>query len=197
MRVVVASGNLAKLRELTDLLQGLGLELRSQSTLGVSSVEETGATFAENALLKARHAAQCTGLAAIADDSGLEVDALDGAPGIYSARYAGVNADDAANNAQLVAAMAGYPTPRRTARYRCVLAWVSRADDPQPLIAAGSWEGEILDEPRGSGGFGYDPYFWLPALQCTVAELDAATKNRISHRGQAMQALRAALPTRL
>lgn len=196
MRVVVASGNPGKLRELSDLLQGLRFELLSQSSLGVSSVEETGATFVENALLKARHAAQCTGLAAIADDSGLEVDALGGAPGIYSARYAGAQADDAANNAKLIDALAGMPAQSRSACYRCVLAWVTSANDPHPLIAAGCWDGEIVDLPRGNGGFGYDPYFWLPALQRTAAELDAATKNRISHRGQAMQALRAALQAR-
>ncbi len=196
MRVVLASGNPGKLRELSDLLQGLRFELLSQSTLGVNSVEETGANFVENALLKARHAAQCTGLAAIADDSGLEVDALGGAPGIYSARYAGAHADDAANNAKLIDALAGIPAQSRSARYRCVLAWVDSADDPHALIAAGCWDGEIIDQPRGHGGFGYDPYFWLPALQRTAAELDAATKNRISHRGQAMQALRVALQAR-
>lgn len=196
MRVVVASGNPGKLRELADLLQGLRFELLSQSTLDVSSVEETGSTFVENALLKARHAAQCTGLAAIADDSGLEVDALGGAPGIYSARYAGAEADDAANNAKLVEALAGVPANQRSARYRCVLAWISSADDPHPLIATGCWEGEIVDLARGHGGFGYDAYFWLPELQCTAAELDAATKNRISHRGQAMQALLVALQAR-
>ena len=197
MRVVVASGNAGKLRELSDLLQGLGLELLSQATLGVISVEETGTTFVENALLKARHAAQRTGLAAIADDSGLEVDALGGAPGIYSARYAGLQADDAANNAKLIQALSDVPASQRSARYRCVLAWVSRVDDPHPLIAAASWDGEIITQPRGHDGFGYDAYFWLPALQCTVAELDAVTKNRISHRGQAMQALRATLQARL
>ena len=189
MRVVVASGNPAKLRELSDLLQGFRFELLSQSSLGVSSIEETGATFVENALLKARHAAQCTGLAAIADDSGLEVDALDGAPGIYSARYAGAHADDAANNAKLIDALAGIPAQSRSARYRCVLAWVSSADDPHPLIAAGCWDGEIVDLPRGNGGFGYDPYFWLPALGKTAAELPADEKNRLSHRGQALRIL--------
>ena len=136
MRVVLASGNPGKLRELSDLLQGLRFELLSQSTLGVNSVEETGANFVENALLKARHAAQCTGLAAIADDSGLEVDALGGAPGIYSARYAGAHADDAANNAKLIDALAGIPAQSRSARYRCVLAWVDSADDPHALAKA-------------------------------------------------------------
>jgi XTP/dITP diphosphohydrolase len=196
MRVVVATGNPGKLRELSELLSGLGLELLSQSALGVTGIEETGATFVENALLKARHASQCTGLAAIADDSGLEVDALGGAPGIYSARYAGAQADDAANNAKLAHALFGVPAGQRTARYRCVLAWVSRADDSQPLIAQGLWEGEIVATPSGRGGFGYDPHFWLPSLQRTAAELDAATKNLISHRGQAMRTLRSLLQAR-
>lgn len=193
MRVVVATGNAGKLRELTALLAGLDLQLVAQTELGVASVEETGATFADNALLKARHAARSTGLAAIADDSGLEVDALGGAPGLYSARFAGPGADDAANNAKLIAALAGVPEERRGARYRCVLAFVRHADDPTPLLALGNWEGRIVDVPRGTGGFGYDPYFWLPDLQCTAAELAAEVKNRISHRGQAMRALRAAL----
>ncbi len=196
MRVVVATGNPGKLRELSELLAGLGLELLSQSALGVTGIEETGATFVENALLKARHASQRTGLAAIADDSGLEVDALGGAPGIYSARYAGAQADDAANNTRLVHALFGIPAGQRTARYRCVLAWVLRADDAQPLIAQGLWEGEIVATPRGRGGFGYDPHFWLPGLQRTAAELDAATKNLISHRGQAMRRLRSLLQAR-
>ena len=196
MRVVVASGNPGKLCELTDLLGDFGLELLSQSTLGVRSVKETGGSFVENALLKARHAAQCTGLTAIADDSGLEVDALGGAPGIFSARYAGEQADDAANNAKLIDALQGVPQALRTARYRCVLAWVSSADDPQPLIAAAVWEGLILDAPRGSGGFGYDAYFWVPELKLTAAQMDAAAKNRSSHRGQAMRTLRASLLAR-
>ena len=196
MRVVVASGNPGKLCEFTDLLGDFGLELLSQSTLGVRSVKETGGSFVENALLKARHAAQCTGLTAIADDSGLEVDALGGAPGIFSARYAGEQADDAANNAKLIDALQGVPQALRTARYRCVLAWVSSADDPQPLIAAAVWEGLILDAPRGSGGFGYDAYFWVPELKLTAAQMDAAAKNRSSHRGQAMRTLRASLLAR-
>ena len=189
-------GNPGKLCEFTDLLGDFGLELLSQSTLGVRSVKETGGSFVENALLKARHAAQCTGLTAIADDSGLEVDALGGAPGIFSARYAGEQADDAANNAKLIDALQGVPQALRTARYRCVLAWVSSADDPQPLIAAAVWEGLILDAPRGSGGFGYDAYFWVPELKLTAAQMDAAAKNRSSHRGQAMRTLRASLLAR-
>lgn len=193
MRVVVATGNAGKLRELTALLGGLDIQLVAQSELGVSAVEETGATFADNAVLKARHASRCTGLAAIADDSGLEVDALGGAPGLYSARYAGPDAGDAVNNAKLIAALSGTPEERRSARFRCVLAFVRIADDPAPLLAQGSWEGRIVDVARGSGGFGYDPHFWLPEQQCTAAELVPAVKNRISHRGQAMRALRMAL----
>ncbi len=196
MRVVVATGNAGKLRELAALLDGLDLQLVAQTGLGVGSIEETGSTFAQNALLKARHAARCTGLAAIADDSGLEVDALGGAPGLYSARYAGPMADDAANNARLIQALAEVPPEGRSARYRCVLAFVRDAQDPAPLVAEGAWEGCIVDEPRGSGGFGYDPHFWLPDRQCTAAELPAAEKNRISHRGIAMRCLREALELR-
>ena len=193
MRVVVATGNAGKLRELTALLAGLDYQLLAQSDLGVASIEETGHTFTDNALLKARHAARCTGLAAIADDSGLEVDALGGAPGLYSARYASLTADDAANNAKLIGALTGVPEHARTARYRCVLAFVREAEDAAPLLAEATWEGRIVDAPRGVGGFGYDPHFWLPELNRTAAELDVAVKNRISHRGQALRALRAAL----
>jgi XTP/dITP diphosphohydrolase len=193
LRVVVATANAGKLRELTALLAGLDMQLVAQSGLGIAPVEETGTTFAENALLKARHAARCTGLAAIADDSGLEVAALQGAPGLYSARYAGPGSDDAANNAKLLRVLAGVPDEARGARYRCVLVFVNGPDDPAPVVAQASWEGRIIDTPRGSGGFGYDPYFWLPDRGCTAAELDAAEKNRISHRGQAMRQLRVAL----
>lgn len=192
-RVVVATGNAGKLRELTALLDGLELQLIAQSEMGILPVEETGTTFAENALLKAHHAARCAGLAAIADDSGLEVDALQGAPGLYSARFAGPGSDDAANNAKLLRALAGVPDEARGARYQCVLVFVNGPQDPAPIVAQGCWEGRIVDTPRGSGGFGYDPYFWLPDRGCTAAELDAAEKNRISHRGQAMHQLRAAL----
>ncbi len=154
------------------------------------SPAETGATFLANALLKARHAAGLSGSAAIADDSGLEVDALSGAPGIYSARYAGADADDAANNAKLMRALAGLPHERRRARYRCALVFVESAADAAPLIAEADWQGFILDAPRGGGGFGYDPYFWLPELNQTAAELQPAEKNRLSHRGKALRALR-------
>jgi XTP/dITP diphosphohydrolase len=188
--LVIATGNAGKLREFRSLLAGLPFELRSSPELGLDSPEETGATFLANALLKARHAASLSGAAAIADDSGLEVDALHGAPGIYSARYAGAEADDAANNAKLMRALAGLPQEQRGARYHCVLVFVENATDAAPLIAAADWEGFILDAPRGGGGFGYDPYFWLPELNQTAAELPAAEKNRLSHRGKALRALR-------
>jgi XTP/dITP diphosphohydrolase len=172
-------------------------DLRSLGELGIASPEENGATFLENALLKARHAAAASGLhgapggcAAIADDSGLEVDALGGAPGIFSARFAGAGADDAANNAELLNALSGIPAEKRRARYRCALVFVAGAEDPAPVIAEGVWEGCILEAPRGSGGFGYDPYFWLPDLGLTAAQLEPQHKNQLSHRGEAMRALR-------
>jgi len=187
--LVVATGNPGKLREFRSLLAGLPFELVSLADLRVASPRETGSTFMANALLKARHAAAASGAAAIADDSGLEVDALGGAPGIYSARYAGTDADDGANNAKLLAALEGRPPQGRGARYRCALAFFDAAADTL-LTAEGVWEGTILDEPRGTGGFGYDPYFWLPELGRTAAELDPEEKNRRSHRGIALRALR-------
>jgi XTP/dITP diphosphohydrolase len=190
-RLVLATGNRGKVREMAAILADLGLEVIAQNELGVVPVEETGTTFEANALLKARHAAAATGCAALADDSGLEVDALDGAPGVYSARYAGPGATDEANNDKLLAALEGVPAPRR-ARYRCVLAFVRDAADPEPLIASGSWEGEITSAPRGSGGFGYDPLFVVagdPAGR-TAALLDPPEKNRISHRAKALAELR-------
>jgi XTP/dITP diphosphohydrolase len=195
--LVIATANVGKLREIRSLLAGLPFELSSSAELQLPSPEETGANFLANALLKARHAASLSAAAAVADDSGLEVDALNGAPGIYSARYAGLGADDAANNAKLVRALAGVPREARRARYRCALVFVANAADAAPLIAEADWQGFILDAPRGSGGFGYDPYFWLPELGKTAAELPPADKNRLSHRGKAMRALRdqlAALP---
>jgi XTP/dITP diphosphohydrolase len=195
-RLVIATGNAGKLREFRALLAGLPFELSSSAELGLDAPEETGATFLANALLKARHAASLSGAAAIADDSGLEVDALHGAPGIYSARYAGAGADDAANNAKLLHALAGLPQERRGARYRCALVFVENAADAAPLIAAADWEGFILDAPRGDGGFGYDPYFWLPELNRTAAELPPAEKNRLSHRGKALRVLREQLAAR-
>lgn len=171
--------------------------MTSSAELELSSAEETGGNFLANALLKARHAAHLSGSAAVADDSGLEVDALGGAPGIYSARYAGAGADDAANNAKLMNALAGLPPEKRRARYHCALVWVDSAEDAAPLIAEADWEGLILDAPRGGGGFGYDPYFWLLELRKTAAELPASEKNRLSHRGKAMRALRDQMIPRL
>ena len=187
---MIATGNVGKLREFRFLLAGLPFELTSSAELGLSLPAETGATFLANALLKARHAASLSGSAAVADDSGLEVDALNGAPGIYSARYAGAGADDAANNAKLMRALAGLPHKLRGARYCCALVFVEDATDAAPRVAAADWEGFILDAPRGGGGFGYDPYFWLPDLRKTAAELPPTEKNRLSHRGKAMRALR-------
>jgi XTP/dITP diphosphohydrolase len=195
-RLVVATANPGKLREFRSLLAGLPFELDSLAELGLPSPAETGSTFRANAELKARHAALLNGSAAVADDSGLEVDALGGAPGIYSARYAGPGADDAANNAKLMSALQGVPPAQRRARYRCALVFVDAAQDAAPLIAEASWEGFILEAPRGSGGFGYDAYFWLPELEKTAAELAAAQKNQLSHRGQAMRELRERLAVR-
>jgi XTP/dITP diphosphohydrolase len=189
-RLVIASANAGKLAEFRALLADLPFDLTSLGEMALPSPEETGSTFLANATLKARHAARATGLAAIADDSGLEVDALGGAPGVFSARYAGAQGDDAANNLKLVQALKGRPRQERRARYRCVLALVRDPFDPDPLIAEGIWEGEILDTPRGSGGFGYDAYFFLPELGVSAAELPAHEKNRLSHRGRAMRALR-------
>jgi XTP/dITP diphosphohydrolase len=196
--LVIATANAGKLREFRALLADLPFAPVAQAAFGVTASEETGATFAENALLKARHAAAASGAAAIADDSGLEVDALGGAPGIYSARYAGAAAEDAAavdaaNNAKLVAALRGVPFEARRARYRCALVYLTGPGDTAPLHTQGIWEGYILEAPRGAGGFGYDPYFWLPELELTAAELEPDRKNRLSHRGKAMQALRNAL----
>jgi XTP/dITP diphosphohydrolase len=187
--LVVATTNPGKLREFRALLSELPFDLCSLAELGVASPEETGTSFLENALLKARHAAAAANAAAIADDSGLEVDALGGAPGIYSARYAGPDADDALNNAKLLNALRGIPPERRRARYRCALVFVAGAGDSAPLIAEGVWEGLILESPAGSGGFGYDPYFWLPDLKLTAAQLAVADKNQRSHRGIAMRSL--------
>jgi XTP/dITP diphosphohydrolase len=189
-RLVVATANPGKLREFRSLLAGLPFELAGLAELGIASPDETGASFVANATLKARHAADCTGDAAIADDSGLEVDALGGAPGIHSARYAGREADDAANNSKLVLELRGRPQAERQARYRCALVFLRGPTDPTPLVTEAVWEGFILDAPRGQGGFGYDAYFWVPELNLTAAELDPAEKNRLSHRGKAMRAMR-------
>ena len=187
--VVLASGNPGKLRELSSMLDHFEWRLRPQSDFGIPEVAETGTTFVENAIIKARHAAQLSGLPALADDSGIEVDALDGAPGVYSARFAGAEANDADNNALLIEKLRGVPAAERSARFRAVIVYMRHAGDPAPLICEGSWEGQIQLTPAGAGGFGYDPYFFLPALGCTSAELDASEKNRLSHRGQALARL--------
>jgi XTP/dITP diphosphohydrolase len=194
MKIVLASANSGKQREFAALLAPHGIELLLQSTLGIESIEETGSSFVENALLKARHAAARSTLPALADDSGLEVDALAGAPGVRSARFAGEDVSDGDNNALLLKRLKGVPAPLRTARYRCVLALVRSAADPAPLLAEGLWEGRIALAPLGAGGFGYDPLF-LPADRSgSAAQLSAADKNSISHRGRALQALMKALP---
>ena len=189
-RLVLASGNSGKLHELSAILDDLGYELHPQSEFNVSEVAETGTTFVENAIIKARHATAHTGLPALADDSGIEVDALDGAPGVYSARFSGPGADDAANNALLVEKLRDLPPMERSARYRAVIVLMRHAADPSPLICEGSWEGVIQLEPAGNGGFGYDPYFYLTDQECTSAQLTAAEKNRLSHRGKALAELK-------
>ncbi|WP_374249048.1 RdgB/HAM1 family non-canonical purine NTP pyrophosphatase [Thermomonas sp.] len=192
MKLVLASGNAGKLAELRELL-GAGFELHAQSEFGVADAEEAGLSFFENAILKARHAARATGLAALGDDSGLCVDALHGAPGLYSARYAGRHGDSEANIDKLLRELDGVPDENRSARFVCVLALVQHADDPLPLVAEGRWEGRILPARSGSGGFGYDPVFFSPAHGCSAAELAPAVKNRDSHRGLALATLRAKL----
>lgn len=186
-RIVVASNNAGKLKEFQQLLCPLGLEFIPQGQLNVPEAEEPHVTFVENALAKARHASRITGLPALADDSGLCVEALQGAPGVLSARFAGEPKSDERNNQKLLASLQGQ-TERR-AHFYCVLVLVRHADDPQPLIAEGEWHGEIVDDARGEGGFGYDPLFWVPQHGCTSAQLDSALKNQLSHRGQAMAVL--------
>ncbi|OLB14677.1 MAG: non-canonical purine NTP pyrophosphatase, RdgB/HAM1 family [Gammaproteobacteria bacterium 13_2_20CM_66_19] len=192
-RVALASGNPGKLRELAALLAPLSLSLIPQAGLGIAAVPETGETFLANALLKARHASARARLAALADDSGLEVDALGGRPGVESARYAHPGASDTENLERLLDELAAVPPPKRRARYQCVIVLVRGADDPQPLIARGSWEGHIATSPRGLGGFGYDPVFVPEGSARTAAELDPAEKNAVSHRGQALRELIAML----
>ncbi len=187
--LVLASGNPGKLRELRAMLRSLGWNVRSQDEWHVPSADEDGLTFIENALNKARHAAQHTGLPSLGDDSGLVVDALGGAPGIYSSRYAGEPSEAAANNRKLLKDMQHVPPGKRTALFYCALALVRHARDPSPLFATGSWHGSIMENPRGSGGFGYDPLFWVASHACTAAELEPAIKNRLSHRGQALAGL--------
>ena len=189
-RVVLASGNPGKVREFERLLAGWGVTLVTQSTLGIEAAVEDGASFVENALIKARHASAGSGLPAIADDSGLAVDCLEGAPGIRSARYAGDDASDADNVELLLARLRGIPARRRAAAFHCAIALVRHATDPVPLIAEGDWRGRVATRPRGGGGFGYDPVFVVPALGLSAAELSAAHKNRLSHRGKAIRVLR-------
>jgi XTP/dITP diphosphohydrolase len=192
MRVVLATNNPGKLREFRELLAPLGFEVEPLSRFTNENAAETGLSFVENAILKARHASKASGLPAIADDSGIEVDALDGAPGIYSARYAGEGASDQANLEKLLAAVRDVPEDRRTARYQCALAFLRHPQDPSPIVCQQSWEGRIVLTPRGTGGFGYDPIFELPEGK-TAAELAPEEKNRISHRGKALRELVARL----
>jgi len=189
LKLVLATANRGKQRELEALLAPLGIRPVLQSELGIDNAAETGATFEANALLKAQHAALLSGLPALADDSGLEVDALGGRPGVWSARYAGESATDEQNNARLMRELAAVPAERRTARYRCVLALVREAHDPSPLIAVGSWEGRIAMSPAGRGGFGYDPLFLPDGQAGSAAQLPAEVKNALSHRGRALQNL--------
>jgi XTP/dITP diphosphohydrolase len=193
-KLVVASSNPGKLRELSQLFDGLNYQLYPQSEFGVVEVPETGTTFVENAIIKARNAAKHTGFAAIADDSGIEVDALNGEPGVYSARFAGADASDEANNALLMEKLRSVPEQQRSARYRAVIVYMRNAADPSPIICEGSWEGSIILEPRGAGGFGYDPCFYLADQGCTSAELSPELKNELSHRGQALRELLEKLP---
>ncbi|AZR40525.1 MULTISPECIES: RdgB/HAM1 family non-canonical purine NTP pyrophosphatase [Marinobacter] len=188
-RLVIASNNKGKIAELTDLLGPLGLTPVAQGELGVGEAEEPAVTFVENAILKARHAARITGLPALADDSGLAVDALGGAPGVRSARYAGDTASDADNVRALLDALKDVPEGQRTAQFHCVLVYLRHADDPTPVICHGRWPGSILPEPRGEGGFGYDPVFLVPETGTSAAELPRAEKGRISHRGRALALL--------
>lgn len=187
--IVLATGNQGKVNELSDLLAPLGLNVSPQSQWQVDDVEETGSTFVENAIIKARHAARITGLPCIADDSGLVVDALGGAPGIYSARYAGLPSNDSNNIDKLLQALQGIESGKRSAKFVCVLVYLRHADDPLPIICQGQWHGEILSARQGDGGFGYDPVFWVPSHNKTAAQLEKPVKNQLSHRGQALQQL--------
>lgn len=191
--LVLASNNAGKIRELTDLLAPLGMQVKAQGELGVPETAEPATTFLENALLKARHASRLTGLPALADDSGLAVDALRGAPGVRSARFAGPDASDADNNARLLEALEGLPDAERGATFHCVLVYLEYADSPTPLVCHGRWRGRILTEPRGQGGFGYDPLFFVPERQCSAAQLTPGEKSAISHRGRALRGLQKAL----
>lgn len=192
-KIVLASGNKGKVREINQILARLDIEVVPQSDFDVPEIEETGLTFVENAILKARNAAKHTGLPAIADDSGLEVDALLGAPGIYSARYAGPDTDDTRNLQKVLLALEGLPEAERSARFQCLLVYMEHDLDPTPIICQGTWEGRITTAPAGENGFGYDPIFFVPDHGCTSAQLSPEEKNRLSHRGQALQELLRAL----
>jgi XTP/dITP diphosphohydrolase len=191
--MVLASNNAGKVREINQLLAEQQIEVVPQKEFDIPEAEETGVTFVENAILKARHAARLSGLPAIADDSGIEVDALKGAPGIYSARYAGVGAGDQANNDKLLEALKEVPEEQRSARFQCLMVYLAHAEDPTPIICQGTWEGRILFAPQGDNGFGYDPLFFVPEEGCSSAELIPEVKNRLSHRGQALGKLLQAL----
>lgn len=188
-KIVLASGNAGKVREINKLFAGRGIEIIPQSEFDVAEVAETGTTFVENAIIKARHAAKCTGLPAISDDSGIEVDALDSRPGVYSARYAGENASDQDNNALMLKQLSGVPDAERTARYQCLIVFMRSHTDPVPLITQGSWQGRILHAPQGDGGFGYDPIFYVPTHDCSGGELPLEVKNTLSHRAIALNAM--------
>jgi XTP/dITP diphosphohydrolase len=192
-RIVLASSNQGKVREINQLLAQQRIEVVPQADFGIDDAEETGLSFVENAILKARNAARHSGLPAIADDSGIEVDALNGAPGIYSARYAGEGASDEENLLKLLQALRDTPEEERSARFQCLMVYLRHAEDPTPIICQGTWEGRILLEPRGDNGFGYDPVFYVPTHDRSAAELDAETKNSLSHRGQALRKLLEAL----
>lgn len=186
-KIVLASGNRGKLKEFSEIFAPLQIDVMPQSDFAVQDADETGLSFVENAIIKARHAARVTGLPALSDDSGLEVDALNGAPGIYSARYAGAGCGDDENNRKLLQALEQVPEEQRSARFQCVLVFMRHAEDPTPLICQGSWEGMILDAPRGHNGFGYDPLFFVPELNCASAELSSEQKQKYSHRGKAVR----------
>jgi len=192
-KIVLASGNAGKVREINRLFADSGIEIVPQSDFDVPDVAETGTTFVENAIIKARHAAQCTGLPAISDDSGIEVDALDARPGVFSARYAGEGASDEDNNNRMLEELRGVPEAERTARYQCLIVFMRSHTDPVPIITQGSWQGRILEAPQGDGGFGYDPIFFVPSHGCSGGELPLEVKNTISHRAIALKAMLAEL----
>lgn len=196
-KIVLATGNKGKVKELSSMLSDLNIEVLPQSEFHVTEVAETGSTFVENAIIKARHAARITGLPAIADDSGLAVDALGGAPGVYSARYAGEDANDQDNIQKLLQALSGVAPEQRQARFLCVLVYMAHADDPTPIICQGEWHGTITTQTMGDNGFGYDPVFWLAEQNCSSAQLTPAQKNQLSHRGKALALLVKALENRL